>query len=193
MGTAQDPELLARAVRNPGRLILAPTTVTGGFPWGGKSLGFTRGMRCEFEVRYQRIYDPSSGVLVKVVRRRVEFPVLGCLLEGPAWDPDVLAALASQSTPSTGLAVQQPPETRLEGTLIPAEVPAWQKLLFVSDDPQGACAVIRRPVPLIDLSQAIEFAAKRKCGFPVRFAPTPDSAWASTPFWQIARRENLTL
>lgn len=194
MTAAQDPELLARAIRNPGRLVVAPTTTSGAFPYGGTPVGLVTAAELEWDVRYQENRDPASGgAISEVARRSVEFPRLALMLDGPQRDEDALLAIFTQATPFSGLAVQSPRETRLEGTLLPRVVAAWLPLLFASLDPLGECAYFRRPVPLLSLRKSVEYAAKRKAGLPILFAPTPDAAWATIPYWQVGRLENLTL
>lgn len=192
MGSASDIEKLAQAVRNPGRLILGPTSTTGSFPYGGVSLGFVSEAEVIPDARYQESMDPASGALAEVARRSVENLRIVCLLD-EAWDEDALMAIFTKSTPSTGLAFQSPPETRVEGAMIPAVVPAWSPLLFAADDPNQKSVYIRRPVPRLSLRDSVRFSKTYRAGLPVVFSATPDLAWATTPPWQICRLENVTL
>ena len=84
MGAALDTALLARITRNPGRLVLGPTTKSGGLPYGGKTLGYVRELRLEVETHYQESRDPSSKALLELGRRGVEVYRLYCVIEGPA-------------------------------------------------------------------------------------------------------------
>lgn len=204
MGAASADELLARVLHNPGRLCVSPTSTTSDFPHGGTSLGEVVAVDLELDVAYQEIRDPASGALAKVIRRRVEVPRLIFLLAGPSWDEDTLAAVLTQTRSAANLTIKKPAETRLEGTVIPYPVAAWEPILFSSIDPRGKSVYFRRPVGRLQLGRAVAFARDRKAGLPLVFDPTPNSTGVqvtastaatpvSSPYWQIARLENVTL
>jgi hypothetical protein len=204
MGAATDAELLARVVRNPGRLCVSPSSTTSDFPHGGTALGEVVDVVLEWDVAYQEIRDPLCGALSKLVRRRIEVPRLAFLLAGPAWDEDVIAAILTQTRAAANLTVKKPAETRLEGSVIPYPVAAWNPILFSPLDPRGKAVYFRRPIGRIRLGSATAFAQDRKAGFPLVFDPTPNStgvqvslspatSYPSSPYWQIARLENLVL
>lgn len=188
MGAATDAELLARVVRNPGRLALGPTNLALPFPFGGKSLGFTRGLELVWDFVQGVTRDPTSGVVTEVTRRRVEVPDLVGLAEGVAWDEDLLVALYTQTSV---FGSGSNTDVRIEGTQIPAVVPAWQRVVFAADDARGKSVLLRRPVPRL-VQQSMALALKLKCGLPFRLTPTPSSD-VTGPFWQIARLGNLVL
>jgi len=190
MGTSTDAERLALAVKNPGRFILAPTTTSGPWPYGGTSLGLVTECELDWDVLITLKRDPASGAIVEA-SRGVETPILTCVIDGVAWDEDVLAAVFTRT--SGALPVTSPAEVQIGGTAIPAVVPAWQPVLFAALDPRHKSIYFRRPIPLLSLRSAVAFAQNRKAGLPVKFIPTPDTAWATTPPWQISRLENITL
>lgn len=191
MGVASDLEQLARATRNPGRLCLAPSTTSGGFPYGGTQLGLHTECELDFSCTYVDVFDPASGVYVESERLSVEVPSILCVVDGPYWDEDVLQAVFQKT--SAG-AVAFPKEVRLEGTLngTPTTT-AWQPMLFAPYDPQHKAIYFRRPMPRLSLRRSVQLAQQYKAGLPLLFRPTPDAAWATTPYWQVARVENLSL
>ena len=204
MGEATDAELLQRALRNPGRLCSAPNSTTSAFPHGGMSLGYVVAVDLEWDTAYQEIRDPLSGALQKVLRRRVEVPRLAILVDGPSWDEDYLAAVLTQARAGSSLTVKKPAEARGEGSVLPFPVAAWEPLLFSPIDPRGKAVYFRRPVGRLQPGRAVAFAQERKAGLPIVFDPTPNStgvqttssgatSYPSSPYWQIARLENLTL
>jgi hypothetical protein len=189
MGAATDAALLARAVRNPGRLCLGPTTKTGSFPYGGKSLGFSRENEVDFQVEYYKSLDPSSGALLEVSRRRVEIPVFSFLAEGMPWDEDLVAATFAKSTSGLG----SPVETRAEGSVMPGVVQAWNPVLFKPFDDNLPCIYLRRPVSLLSMRRAVQLAMARKAGLPIFLYPLVAEGYQSTPYWQFGRFSNILL
>lgn len=193
MGATANADLLQKARRNPGRLVLGPTTLSGSLsassPFGGVALGLNAEAEIVWRTEYDPVRDPASGRIAHVGRRACDYPELYCLIEGPAWDEDVLAVTFARATKFGGSS----PETRIEGTVIPSDVGAWPPVLFVSEDPKGKCVYFRRPLLLLSLRNAVAIANAKKCGLPMRFVPSPDSAWQTTPDWQICKRENLSL
>lgn len=188
MGSATDAELLARAVRNPGRFCLGPTTLSGSFPFGGVSLGFSASARARWDIQYERRYDPSTRALVEIGRGVENLAVHALNYD---WDEDLVPAIFTQTTPSSGLADPSPPESRVEGATVPRLVPATAPVLFVSDDTQGKCVFIRRPLITLDMSDPfIQFAIARKHMLPVEIEPT--TPLGLKPF-QICRFANMDL
>lgn len=189
MGTLSDVELLARSLKNPARLCLAPTTTSGSFPYSGTSLGFARATRLRYDVIYDRRYDPTTRQLREVGRIGVENVALLGILDG--YDEDLIAAIYTKTTAAASLAVPYPPEVRIEGATVPAVVPAIAAVLFASIDPRQKSVYFRRPVVTIDMADPItQYALRRNAGLPFVIEPTPPSG--KKP-WQIARLENLTL
>lgn len=193
MGAASDTTLLARALRNPGRLVLNPSNLAGTFPYGGTSLGFVREARLSFDVAYRELRDPTSGAVLKVVRKTVEVPRLAVALDGPQWDENATAGLFTKTTAAASLPHPSPAETRLEGTLLPAVVPTWGTLLFDAEDPKHPSVGFRNAVPKLDPTRMVAFARLLKASLFVVFVPVPDTSWTSSPYWSICRRENMTL
>jgi hypothetical protein len=191
MGAASDAELLRRVVRNPGRLVLGPTSAGGAFPHGGTSLGLTRGGRLRMDGRFEETRDPASGAIQEVARRWVEFPRLVFLLEGVAWDEDLLAAAFASTT---SISSRAPAEVRANGTILPSVLQATSPILFEADDPRGKSVYFKRPLVIFQFGEAIPFMMKEKAGFPLVIVPTPHTGTSSiAAFWQIARLENLSL
>ena len=190
MGATPNTELLQKSLRNPGRLVINPTTRSGGYPWGGTGLGLVRTVEVEFDGRYTEIRDPASGVVVEVRRKVVETPRIAVVLEGPTWDEDALAAVFSRA-PTVNRVL--PAETRPQGTLTPNVVSAWHPILFVPHDKYGKCVYFRRPAPLLSFRRSVEFSMARNAGLPLVFIPTPDQNYQTTPYWQICRIGNLQL
>lgn len=193
MGASSDLELLAMAVRNPGRLCLGPTTVTGGFPHGGTSLGVITDAELVWDSAYVEHRDPMGGTLSEVWHDSVTFPRIYVTLQGPQWDEDALLALFAQRTPADSLTYVSPAETRIGGTVVPSQVPFWPPLLFSAADPAQRSVYFRRPCPVLSLRESVRLSQVHKAGLPLVFCPIPDSANATTPFWQSARLENITL
>lgn len=195
MGAAIDLERLAQAVRNPGRFVVAPVPVAGrlagAFPFGGTDLGPISQVELDWLAKYEDVDDPASGVHVETECLDVEVPRIHVLIQGPSWDEDVIAAACTKTTAGR---VASPVERRIEGTLIPrALISAWNPILFAPDDPNHKAVLFRRPEARLSLRKSVAFAQRLGAGLPIVFLPTPDDAWATTPYWQIARMENLSL
>jgi hypothetical protein len=193
MGTATDQELLARSLRNPGRLVLGPTTLLGGFPYGGVSLGFHHDAEIIWHSEYVRVRDPASGRLSEVGRRGAEWPEIYCVVDGYAWDTDALIAVFSRTISPVGTNVPQPPETVIQGTTIPFTMSVWAPMLFAPTDPRQKAVYFTRPIPTLSLRTSTALAMNRRAGLPLMFSPTADSNWATRGDYQIGRLENLTL
>lgn len=192
MGAATDNERLAQAIHNPGRLVLGPTATTGSFPYGGVNLGPHRDAEIVWQAQYFEVRDPASGRVVEMGRDGAEYPEIYCLADG-IWDEDIVVGAFSRYTRASSTTYPSPAEARIDGANVPKLVAAWPPLLFVADDPMHKSVYFRRPLPTLSLRQASALSREAKVGLPLRFIPTPDLAWASTPDWQIARLENITL
>jgi hypothetical protein len=188
LGASSDVELLARVVRNPGRLVMSPGSTSGAFPYGGTSLGLTRGGELVVDVRYAENRDPASGAVNEIARRTVETPRLVFVVEGPSWDEDLVAAAFSRTV---SLPTQSPPDVRAEGTLLPGVVQATSPILFAADDPKGKSVYFKRPLVIVHLGLPVPFSW-RKAGLPIVIVPSPHSG-ATSGHWQIARLGNLVL
>lgn len=193
MGAASDQELLARAVKAPGRLILGPTSTTSAPYYGGLNLGFHSDGEVQWNVRYQPIPEPTSGLLASMSRRSVDYPEIYCLIDGPRWDEDILAGAFSSTTSGASLPFQSPVEARINGTLIPFPVSAWPPMLWAPDDTNESGIYFRRPYPLLSLRHSVALSNIMGAGLPMRWAPSPDSLWATIPFYQCCRVENMIL
>ena len=193
MGVAGDAELLARVIRNPGRLCLGPTTTTGSFPYGGVSLGFHRDAEIVWVTEYVETHDPMSGRIVEVGRRGVEYPVIYCSLEGWQWDEDAVQATFSRASKPTQNPFPTPAESVISGTVIPGLVGAWPPMLMASEDPALPSIYSRRPIPLLSLRDAIAISRMKPGGLPMRFAPTPTADWATNGDFQIGRVEQMVM
>ena len=186
-----DVELLANTLRNPGRFVVSPGNVSGPFPYGGTALGFVSEVEMPWTCRYEDVFDPASGVYVETIRLSPEVPSLSFVIDGPNWDTDILTAVFTKG--SAG-AVLSPLDQRLEGTVdVETVSKPWLPILFAPLDPQHKGVYFRRPVPRLSLHKSVQLAQRLKAGLPILFRPTPDSAWASTPYWQISRVENMLL
>lgn len=191
MGSSTDPELLAEAVYNPGRLVIGPTATVGGFPYGGIEAGFTEHMECRPSVEYQRNKDPSNGELNEIARRSVENMALGCILTGVRWDEDLLQAIFLRTVQAGLLPFPSPGETQIiGGAKIPRVVKALPPTMFVPEAAAGECVYFIRPLLLLDLRDGIKFSSERRCGMPVVFVA---SAALNRDPWQISRLEQITL
>jgi len=188
-----DKDLLARAVRNPGRFILGPTQTTGGGTYGGVSLGFHRDGEAVWRSDYVQVRDPASGRIVEIGRNGADYPEVYALVDGPSWDEDMLQGIFARFTRPSQNAVPTPAETRIDGTIIPSNVLAWPPILFAADDPAHKSIYFRRPLPTLSLRQGVALSQALRAGLPVRFIPSPDSAWVTVPDYQIARIENIVL
>lgn len=190
MGVATDAELLARAIKNPGRLILGPTSVTGSFPYGGTSLGHHRDGEIQWHAEYIPTRDPASGMMSEIGRAGAEYPEIYCLIEGPNWDEDVVFATFKGAV---RVAAPEPAETRAQGSRTTVIVPAWPPLLLASEDPSLKSIYIPRPIPTLSLRAGVALSRMFHAGLPMRFTPTINSDYATTPPWQCARLENIVL
>lgn len=186
---ATESEQLARAVRNPGRLVLGPTATTGSFPFGGVELGAHRDAEVVWQEEQIRVRDPLSGRTSEVGRNGAAFPEVFCIIEGPQWDEDLLVALFSRATRST----DDPAETRAEGDALPQNYATWPPLAFIPDDLNLKAVYFRRPIPTLSLRQSTALSQEFRCGLPVRFVPTVTIDWQTIPDWQVARWENISL
>jgi hypothetical protein len=192
LGASSDVDLLARVVRNPGRLVLAPLSSSAAFPYQGTPLGLTRGGKVFLDVRYQENRDPASGAIQEIARRWVEFPRLVFLVEGPGWDEDVLASAFASTTVSS--AATYPPETRANGTIFPSVVRASAPILFAADDPKGKSVYFKRPLVIFQFGESVPLSLREKAGLPIVIIPTPHQGTSKVnPFWQIGRLGSLAL
>lgn len=191
MSGATEKEMLVRALHNPGRLILGPTTTTGGANYGGVLLGPHRDGEAVWRGNYSIYLDPMSKQPASVGRHGAEWPEIYCLLDGPTWDEDFLQAAFSQATSAVGLAVQDPPEARVEGTTVPFDASAWPPILFAANDPSLKSIYIPRPYPTLSLRQGVALSKRLRAGLPIRLIPSPCGD-GSLP-WQVARLENISL
>lgn len=136
-------EDVTRALRNPGKLWVNPTTF-----WptpDGTELGTVRDVEIEWNVRTIPIVAEEFGERVQTART-AQFPRLAFTLE--QWDPDVISRVFSSVTTSSspsGL----PGISRINGNARPGLVSAVDPILFRALDPKHPCVLIHRPVPVV--------------------------------------------
>ena len=196
-----DLEQLATAIKNPGRLVLGPTTTAGAWPFNGQPLGVRAAAKIEWIGRYQDIIDPASGQFRRRIRRQPERPRIAFLLE-PPWDANALAQAFNQ-TSGASLASQYPQESRLEGGVIPvAQVASLgAPIALIPFDLRQQAVLFTYPVPALTFLEATEFSNENGAYLPFVFDPaeainSTDAGFPYTPtkpFWQVARWENITL
>lgn len=187
MGAATDLQRLSQAVKNPGRLVLGPTSTSGSYPYGGVSLGFQTDSEVRWRAEYVETHDPSSGRIVEIGRRGVEWPEIYTMIEGTAWDEDIIQAVFTSASLQS---IVTPVEASAQGTTMPHVVSAWPPLLFAPYDQTHKAVYFRRPIPTLSLQQSLALSHAKKCGLPVRFTPSPCSSGKD---WQVARLENIAL
>lgn len=190
MGAATDLQDLARAVRNPGRLCLGPTAVSGAFPFGGLSVGLHRGAELVLAGRIQETEDATNGQLLEVARRSIENLWIDLVIDGPGWDEDLLQYIYSKTNRSSTLASQYPAETQIVGGGDATTLTPLPPLLFAAEDAlKGDSAYILRPVA-IGLGLGIAFARSKKAGMPIRIKAT---GVKNRDPWQVSRLANVVL
>lgn len=193
MGAALDPELLSRAMRSPGRIVLGPTTNTGAFPYGGVSLGFHRRGEAQWRGEYFESKDPASGRVVEAGRRGVEYPEILCQIEGSQWDEDFVQGIFSRASKPTTNSYPLPAESVASGTVIPSVVPVMPPVLIAALDAASPSIYLRRPISLLDLRKSVALSQVEPAGLPIRIIPTPTSDWATNGDYQIGRLEQMVI
>jgi hypothetical protein len=202
VGAISDADLLAAAIDVPGRLVLGPTTNSGGWPYGGTPIGVRTAARLEFTGRDQLIHDPMTGAFQYRRRREVEWPRIGFQLE-PPWDQNALLAAFNATIPAASTAYPTPPETVLEGGWVPVAnvAPMPSPLLFAPLDPRQDAVYFRLPVALISFADAIALQTDEEAGLSFLFVPalSVDTGDPGYPYvgskspWSIGRPENLVI
>lgn len=201
-----DPELLASALRVPGRLVIAPDATTGAFPYGGTPIGVRRDVEVPWLTEYQDVRDPMSGALLKRIRRSIEIPVVRFLLEVP-WDQNVLSAGLNVTAAASSLTYAQPPEQQIQASVVPVAVVSVlggnatpKALALVSDDPRLPSVYFLMVIPKI-VADVTHFHPRKIASLVVDFEPIPtvDTGDPLYPYvgvkpWvQIGRWENMVL
>ena len=200
-----DLELLASAIHTPGRLVLGPSSTTGAFPYGGTPIGIRRDAEVHWLTDYQDIRDPMSGALLKRIRRSIEIPVVRFLLECP-WDQNVLDAGFNDTAPAANLAFPQPPETQIQGSVVPAALVAALggatpvSFALVADDTRQPSVYFLMTLPRI-VADVTAFHPRKIASLVVDFEPIPTSDTGdplypyvgSKPWFQVSRWENVVL
>jgi hypothetical protein len=180
---------LARALRNPGRLVLAPKqlgTTTATFPYGGKPIGLAREIALDWGLAYRRTVSHDLRQVAEV-RRIAEVPVLGVTLE--QWDEDVIPLVFPQvntGTSPSGAAGM----LRIEGGAAPGVVPAIDPILFCPSNRDGLFVLFARPVPLIDATRRLACSIQEDAVVPLLFVATPP---ANRRSYQVDKLEHLSL
>lgn len=196
MGTLADSELVARALENPGRLVYGPTSNSGSFPFGGRTIGIKRHARLRFLAEYQDVRDPASGGLQYVARRKIEQPRLIFMLD-PPWDVDVLPLTFNSTASGT---VQSPEEAGIVGSVIPkGRLKTGAGLLFVADDMRHLSVYFRLFVSRLSFDDASDLGPRRGAPLPLIFDPiqcidSTDSGYPYLPTkspWSVRRLENM--
>lgn len=195
-----DVDLLATAVRNPGRLVIGPTSTTS--PYGGTTIGVRRDCDIRWLTEYQDVRDPMSGALLKRIRRSIEIPYMRFLLELP-FDQNALNAAFNASTPAGSLTFS-PPETRINGSVIPQAVvsalASQAPLALIADDPRLPSVYFLMAIPKL-VEDVSRFSMSDKALLVVDFEPIPTADTGdpgypyvgSKPWFQIGRFENVVL
>lgn len=183
---------LARAIRNPGRLCLAPTDLSADFPHGGTALGLVRDVRLGWGVstvavraeewggeEVGRIWTGGTAVLALVLEQ---------------WDEDALARVFPRAvrpptaSPTNGLQGL----FRLEGAKTGyglGVVPAIEKLLFSPLDPRHPAVLFRRPIPDLEVQAQLVLSLQEDAVFPLVFTATRDDSGKAG--WQVGELGHL--
>lgn len=185
-----DASLLAFAIRNPGRLLLGPTTVSGSWPYGGTAIGVRRAAKMQLLTREQEIQDPANGNLLGVVPRANERVRLAYLLE-PPWDSNVIPKAFAGGSGSN-----------FDGTVVPRAriAPLSSPLAFVADDPTGFSWYAKIVIPRLVLDPveaSLQGPATISLVFDVIAAiDTGDAGYPYTPtkpFFQVRPWSEITI
>lgn len=179
---------VARVLRAPGRLVVAPTDLAAAFPHGGTELGAVRGATLTpldepYNVEFEGLGD-IGDVLEPGHRLRFNVTVRG-------WDDDVLRLLFPdhyEAGAVTSHALFSIPGTRGVGT---SDLPHGVELLFVPDDTVHApCCLMHLAVP--DWQDGAQFVWQRgdELTMPLAFELLQDD---SGRIFQVGRLEDLTL
>lgn len=190
MGAAPDVELLARAIRNPGRICMGPSTLSGSFPFGGRDMGLHRNADLFIAGEYQETHDPSDGQYLETGRRSIENLWIDFMIEGPRWDEDFLQAIQANFTKPANLPVTSPPETQILGGGDPTTLTPLPPLLFAADDIEnGESIYIPRPIAR-GLGVGIRLSLQAKCAMPIRIKA---SGVLNMQAFQVCRFSNMVL
>lgn len=192
-----DASLLAFAIRNPGRLVLNPTSTTvrgSDGMYGGSALGVRRAASVAWLTREQEVLDPGNGSLKAVRRRGQERARLFWIVE-PPWDSRVLAKLYSSTSSTSGF-------QRVEGrsAMVP-DVAPLAPVAFIADDPTGLSVYFVMPIPRLTAAQAAALTIDDHAFLPIVFdagagISTSDAGYPTTPsvpFYQVCPWADVTL
>lgn len=177
---------LSKVRRMPGRLVVNPTSLSGSFPYGGTEMGRVRDVRWRWGYVYEDVVDEAWGEVVET-NRVASYPFFAFVME--TWDDDVLTrAFPSVSTSGANSA-------RVNGGYVaPGVVAAIDKLLFVPTDlTNGKAVYIRRPILHPEETAETAFVLQELNLLALIASPTRDSAYATTPPWQIGAITRITL
>lgn len=176
---------LARAIRNPGRLCLAPTDLSTDFPHGGTALGLVRDVELAWGVEVSTVVAEEWGEPVE--KHWVGgAPVLALVLE--QWDKDALSRVFARvvrpptASPTSGLQGLFRVEGQRPGYGL-GVVPALEKLLFSPLDPRHPAVLFRRPVAELAVQARLALSLQDDAVFPLVFTATRDDSGKAG--WQV--------
>lgn len=179
--TAQD------VIRNPGRLVAAPTDLTIAFPHGGMALGLHHTLRFRNNVIYREITDEAFGHATYEVLQCGEQAVLVGVTRG--FDNDMMTKLFLNSAAgsSSGDRVVSYPGSNPEGSKLSDDAFV---LLFSPDDSNNPGLLMYNAAPRLDIAQDVTFKLNREMGFGFSFALLRRT---SGEVYDIGKLEDLTL
>lgn len=124
---------ITRTIRNPGRLVVDPTSLSGSYPYGGTEVGLsTQATLSVLSDEPFRVWSEGLGEVTDVLEPNKRF-AFSCLLRG--WDHDAIELLFPRNyaagAVSPNHALYQEPGTRTPGQSASGRAVV---LLFVPDD-----------------------------------------------------------
>lgn len=169
---------LARALRQPGELVVDPTNLSTAFPYGGTRLGYTEdGMRLRPQFKVEPISGEPGEDAYQYLYLGGSMRISGTLLQ---WDDDTVqrAFPGGLTTAGTYERVIQYPGTLAPGAKM-SDVAV--KFLWVPNDrTHGKLVLARKAFAMIEEGADIPWSRQKTTGFRVTIFPLPDTAIASS-------------
>lgn len=171
----REHELIA-ALRNPGRLCITPTSLSGGFPYGGTSLGAIRAVSVRYGLAYKLIKAEEFGMRVVEGVLGQDVVVFAAILRG------YNAAAVNTVFPNTSIGGAT--KERVIYSPYPSSDSDFRSgrrmtgkavtLLFTPDDVKGHRAVLmRKAVPMLEEGARLALSAADEVETAVVFTAMP--------------------
>lgn len=159
---------LTNIVRNRGRLIADPTSLTGTFPFGGTALGLTRTAAFRYNVQTAEVTAEEFG------NRRVEAVYSGEQAEFGAVIRDYDSDMITKIFPNTGSNGLVKSDKTDRGILLSTRSHVLVFAPLAEDD--HPWIVLYRALPIQDEAAEIQLSANVEIGIAVKWWAIPDTS-----------------